>query len=303
MKIAIVTDAWRPQTNGVVQTLSTTAQTLRAGGHDVLRRSSRTSSARFPVRPIRKSASRGFRIGALAQLLSDFAPDCIHIATEGTLGMAARTLVRAQPFRVHDVVSHAVSRVRAGARADSARAELRASAALSFGRGAHDGRDADDAETAGNARFSQHRALDARRRRGAVQARRQAVPGFAAADLRCTWDASRSRRTSRRFSRSTCRARSSSSATGRSARSLQAKYPGGAVRRLQIRRGARGASRRRRRVRVSEPHRHVRSGAARSAGVRRAGRCVSGDRSDRRRSRTARPACSTKICAQRRWPR
>ena len=36
MKIAIVTDAWRPQTNGVVQTLSTTAQTLRAGGHDVL---------------------------------------------------------------------------------------------------------------------------------------------------------------------------------------------------------------------------------------------------------------------------
>ena len=36
VKIAIVTDAWRPQTNGVVQTLSTTAQTLRAGGHDVL---------------------------------------------------------------------------------------------------------------------------------------------------------------------------------------------------------------------------------------------------------------------------
>ena len=36
MKIAIVSDAWRPQTNGVVQTLSTTAQTLRAGGHDVL---------------------------------------------------------------------------------------------------------------------------------------------------------------------------------------------------------------------------------------------------------------------------
>ena len=35
MKIAIVTDAWRPQTNGVVQTLSTTAQTLRAGGHEV----------------------------------------------------------------------------------------------------------------------------------------------------------------------------------------------------------------------------------------------------------------------------
>src|SRR4030095_11059789 len=36
VKIAIVTDAWRPQTNGVVQTLSTTAQTLRAGGDEVL---------------------------------------------------------------------------------------------------------------------------------------------------------------------------------------------------------------------------------------------------------------------------
>ena len=30
VKIAIVTDAWRPQTNGVVQTLSTTAEKLRA---------------------------------------------------------------------------------------------------------------------------------------------------------------------------------------------------------------------------------------------------------------------------------
>ena len=36
MRIAIVTDAWRPQVNGVVTTLSTTADTLSAAGHQVL---------------------------------------------------------------------------------------------------------------------------------------------------------------------------------------------------------------------------------------------------------------------------
>ena len=35
MKIAIVTDAWRPQTNGVVTTLTRTAGCLTAFGHDV----------------------------------------------------------------------------------------------------------------------------------------------------------------------------------------------------------------------------------------------------------------------------
>ena len=35
MKVAIVTDAWRPQTNGVVVTLERTADGLRALGHQV----------------------------------------------------------------------------------------------------------------------------------------------------------------------------------------------------------------------------------------------------------------------------
>jgi len=33
--IAIVTDAWHPQTNGVVRTLSTTCEVLRGWGHQV----------------------------------------------------------------------------------------------------------------------------------------------------------------------------------------------------------------------------------------------------------------------------
>ena len=35
MKVAIVTDAWLPQTNGVVRTLVTTVDRMRADGIDV----------------------------------------------------------------------------------------------------------------------------------------------------------------------------------------------------------------------------------------------------------------------------
>ncbi|MGA0073439.1 MAG: glycosyltransferase family 1 protein, partial [Steroidobacteraceae bacterium] len=34
MRIAIVTDAWHPQVNGVVRTLATTAECLRSMGHE-----------------------------------------------------------------------------------------------------------------------------------------------------------------------------------------------------------------------------------------------------------------------------
>ena len=36
MRIAIVTDAWAPQVNGVVNTLKATRRQLRANGHAVL---------------------------------------------------------------------------------------------------------------------------------------------------------------------------------------------------------------------------------------------------------------------------
>ena len=35
MKIALVTDAWKPQTNGVVNTLSNLTETLRSKGNEV----------------------------------------------------------------------------------------------------------------------------------------------------------------------------------------------------------------------------------------------------------------------------
>jgi glycosyltransferase involved in cell wall biosynthesis len=99
VKIAIVTDAWRPQTNGVVKTLSTTADGLRALGHDVtfIEPSQFTT---FPCPTYPEIRLAWLPYGRLSRLLEDFGPDAIHIATEGTLGGAARKwcLRRGFPF-------------------------------------------------------------------------------------------------------------------------------------------------------------------------------------------------------------
>lgn len=89
MKIAIVTDAWLPQTNGVVKTLATTAQRLRGAGHDVcVIEPNQFRTWPCPTYPEIRLAWRPYR--RINELLREFAPDAIHIATEGTLGGAAR---------------------------------------------------------------------------------------------------------------------------------------------------------------------------------------------------------------------
>jgi len=93
MKIAIVTDAWKPQVNGVVQTLGKTRDGLVAAGHEVRlltpqgRRSIPCPS--YPEIPLTLFPGR-----SVARELDAFDPDAIHIATEGPLGMAARRHVR-----------------------------------------------------------------------------------------------------------------------------------------------------------------------------------------------------------------
>ncbi|HEY5810720.1 MAG TPA: glycosyltransferase family 1 protein [Povalibacter sp.] len=89
MKIAIVTDAWFPQTNGVVKTLSTTTDLLRAAEHDVLVISPQQFRT-FPCPTYPEIRLAWLPFGRLSGLLADFAPDAVHIATEGTLGAAAR---------------------------------------------------------------------------------------------------------------------------------------------------------------------------------------------------------------------
>lgn len=89
MKIAIVTDAWAPQINGVVRTLRAVIARLHRLGHDVLVISpDQYVSIPCPSYPeIRLALATRHGVGTK---LADFAPDAVHITTEGPLGLAAR---------------------------------------------------------------------------------------------------------------------------------------------------------------------------------------------------------------------
>ncbi len=88
-RILIVSDAWTPQVNGVVRTLSNVAAELRALGHAVeVVGPDRFHTLPCPTYPeIRLSLLPGFR---LTRIIERFAPDRLHVATEGPLGIAAR---------------------------------------------------------------------------------------------------------------------------------------------------------------------------------------------------------------------
>ncbi len=98
MNVAIISDAWRPQTNGVVTTLARTAACLESFGHrarvlgpDAFR------SMPCPTYPeIRLSLFPG---GGIDAFLDEFAPDAVHVATEGPLGLAARRRLRRRGWR------------------------------------------------------------------------------------------------------------------------------------------------------------------------------------------------------------
>src|SRR5215831_12656132 len=85
----IVTDAWFPQTNGVVNTLSQTAASLVRSGHEVqfvTPQDFRTFPC--PTYPEIRVAFRPMK--TLARKVKAFEPQALHIATEGPLGFAAR---------------------------------------------------------------------------------------------------------------------------------------------------------------------------------------------------------------------
>ncbi len=99
MRILVVTDAWEPQVNGVVRTLKSTRRELERLGHTVeLITPQAFRTVPCPTYPdIRLSILPGRGVRARIEA---FAPDALHIATEGPLGLAARLhAVRARlPF-------------------------------------------------------------------------------------------------------------------------------------------------------------------------------------------------------------
>ncbi len=98
MRVLIVSDAWAPQVNGVVRTLEATAATLRGWGHAV----EVIGPAGFRGLPVPTEPSLRLALApgrALARRVDAFAPDALHIATEGPLGWAARALCRRRGWR------------------------------------------------------------------------------------------------------------------------------------------------------------------------------------------------------------
>ena len=90
MKIALVTDAWLPQVNGVVTTLLELVRELEQLGHQT----EVIQPGLFKTRPCPGYAGIDLAISPkrlLVDKLDAFAPEAIHIATEGPLGWAARS--------------------------------------------------------------------------------------------------------------------------------------------------------------------------------------------------------------------
>lgn len=99
MKLAIATDAWYPQINGVVRTLSATVVELDRRGHEV----ELITPQRFLTVPmpgysqIRLAMAPRFGV---RRMLDAYQPEVVHISTEGPIGWSARgwCLSRGVPF-------------------------------------------------------------------------------------------------------------------------------------------------------------------------------------------------------------
>jgi 1,2-diacylglycerol 3-alpha-glucosyltransferase/glucuronosyltransferase len=99
MRVLIATDAWHPQVNGVVRTLTSLAQTARALGVTV----EFLTPEGFPGVPL--PTYPGLRLALprprqIAQRIEAAKPDAIHIATEGPVGYMVRRYCRrhGRPF-------------------------------------------------------------------------------------------------------------------------------------------------------------------------------------------------------------
>jgi glycosyltransferase involved in cell wall biosynthesis len=91
-RIMLVTDAWEPQMNGVVRTLTRTIAECREMGHEV---EIIHPGLGYKTYPLPTYPDIQIALGAkkdIARRFKEFEPEAIHIATEGPLGMAARSL-------------------------------------------------------------------------------------------------------------------------------------------------------------------------------------------------------------------
>ncbi len=94
----IVTDAWKPQVNGVVRTMTTVVGELQAMGHVV----EVVGPDRFRTMPCPTYPDIALSLmpkRRLVRIIKDFNPDALHISTEGPLGLAARAWAKSNGYR------------------------------------------------------------------------------------------------------------------------------------------------------------------------------------------------------------
>jgi glycosyltransferase involved in cell wall biosynthesis len=91
MRILLATDAWEPQVNGVVRTLSRTVAECREMGHEVLT----VTPDAFKTIPCPTYPEIRLALGAeeeIRERMAAFEPEAVHIATEGPIGIATRRI-------------------------------------------------------------------------------------------------------------------------------------------------------------------------------------------------------------------
>ena len=296
MRVLVATDAWHPQVNGVVRTLDV-ARAPRgnlgaddrfpfAGRFSVVSGSDLSGPAARAAEPARIAA----RIDRRARTPSTSRPkDRSDLRCAPIAARRGRPFTTSYTTRFPEYIS-ARSPIPRGM-------DLCGAAPLPWRGGRDDGGDALADERAARARLH---AISACGRAASTPI--CSVPtapsiSICAARSSCPSAASRSRRTWRRSCRSICRAPRSSSATARRGEA-QAQFPAGEVPRSSWTTAAGRASRGGGRLRLPEPHRHVRHRAARGAGQRRSGCRFSGHRPEGRDRRAARSGFWTTTCGR-----
>jgi glycosyltransferase involved in cell wall biosynthesis len=97
-RVMVVTDAWEPQVNGVVRTLARTVQELRDMGVEVEVVSPADGYKTIPLITYEEIKLALWAKDDIEERFKAFAPDAVHIATEGPLGWAARAICLAHKF-------------------------------------------------------------------------------------------------------------------------------------------------------------------------------------------------------------
>ncbi|MFI8481204.1 glycosyltransferase family 4 protein [Pseudomonas sp. NPDC078700] len=102
MRILIVSDAWVPQVNGVVTSLQALIAELQVMGHQV-KLLSPTDFRSIPC-PTYPEIALVWNLWRVGPAIEQFQPDCVHLATEGPLGWAARRWLNRRNLRYSSAI-------------------------------------------------------------------------------------------------------------------------------------------------------------------------------------------------------